>query len=202
MTKSTVREAVGVFHDEKSLQAAVDELLIAGFDRSKLSLLADQHAVEQKLGHLYEKVSDLEEDPMVPSRAFAGIDSRTEAKGAMIGGFAYVGAIASAGLVVASEGTLIATAIWAAVAGGAGGLIGAALSRYMDRRHAFYVQQQIDRGGILLWVRTDDGGRERRASDILKRHSAADVHIFELPDMEYAPIAVSQELSFMKRIGL
>jgi len=47
MTKATVREAVGVFHDEKSLQGAVDELLIAGFDRSKLSLLADQAAVEK-----------------------------------------------------------------------------------------------------------------------------------------------------------
>src|SRR5690606_35525505 len=53
MAKATVRDAVGVFHDEKALQAAVDELLIAGFDRSKLSLLADQDAVERKLGHLY-----------------------------------------------------------------------------------------------------------------------------------------------------
>ncbi len=87
-------------------------------------------------------------------------------------------------------------------AGGAGGLLGAALSRYMDRRHALYIQQQIDRGGILLWVRTEDPGRERRAVDLLKRHSAADVHVFELPDMESAPIAVSQELSFMKRLGL
>jgi hypothetical protein len=169
MTKATVREAVGVFHDEKSLQAAVDELLIAGFDRSKLSLLADQHAVEKKLGHLYDKVSDLEEDPAVPSRAFVGVDSRTEAKGAMIGGLAYVGAVASAGLVVASEGTLIATLI---------------------------------RGGILLWVRTEDIGRERRAVELLKRHSAADVHVFELPDIAYEPLAVSQELSFMKRLGL
>jgi outer membrane lipoprotein SlyB len=202
MTKATVREAVGVFHDEKSLQAAVDELLIAGFDRSKLSLLADQDAVENKLGHLYDKVADLEENPAAPSMAFVGIDSRTEAKGAMIGGLAYVGAVASAGLVVASQGTLIATLIWAAVAGGAGGLIGAALSRYMDRRHAHYVQQQLDRGGILLWVRTEDGGRERRVIDILKRHSAADVHVFELPDIDYPPIAVSQELSFMKRLGL
>lgn len=202
MTKATVREAVGVFHDERSLQAAVDELLIAGFDRSKLSLLADQDAVEKKLGHLYDKVADLEEDPAVPSMAFVGIDSRTEAKGAMIGGLAYVGAVASAGLVVASQGTLIATLIWAAVAGGAGGLIGAALSRYMDRRHAQYVQQHLDRGGILLWVRTEDGGRERRVVDILKRHSAADVHVFELPEIDHPPLAVSQELSFMKRLGL
>ena len=202
MAKATVREAVGVFHSEKALQAAVDELLIAGFDRSQLSLLADQDAVERKLGHLYEKVSEIEEDPQVPSRAFVGIDSRTEAKAATIGGLAYVGAVASAGLVVATQGTLLAALIWAAVAGGAGGLLGAALSHYMDRRHAQYIQQQIDRGGILLWVRTEDGGRERRAIDILKRHSAADVHVFELPNIDHPPVAVSRELSFMKRLGL
>ena len=40
MVDTAIREAVGVFHDEKSLQAAVDALLIVGFDRSDLSLLA------------------------------------------------------------------------------------------------------------------------------------------------------------------
>lgn len=202
MSNAMVREAVGVFHDEKSLQSAVDELLIAGFDRSKLSLLADQRAIEKKLGHLYEKVAEIVEDPMAPSRAFVGIDSRTVGKGAMISALAYVGAVGAAGLVVASQGTLLAALIWAGVAGGSGGLIGTVLSRYLDRRHALYIERQIDRGGILLWVRTEDLGSERRALDILKQHSAADVHVFELPDLFYPSVAVSQELSFMRRLGL
>ena len=37
MAREIRREAVGVFHDEAALQDAVDELLIAGFDRSALT---------------------------------------------------------------------------------------------------------------------------------------------------------------------
>jgi hypothetical protein len=47
---TTIREAVGVFHDPASLQEAIDELLSSGFDRAELSLLAGEHAVEEKLG--------------------------------------------------------------------------------------------------------------------------------------------------------
>jgi hypothetical protein len=104
VANAEVREAVGVFHDEKSLHVAVDALLIAGFDRSPLSLLAGQRSIEQKLGHRFEKVADLEDEPAVPTTAFVGIDSRREAKGALIGGLFYVGAVASVGINVASGG--------------------------------------------------------------------------------------------------
>ena len=50
---TTIREAVGVFHDPASLQEAIDELLSSGFDRAEVSLLAGEHAVEEKLRHRY-----------------------------------------------------------------------------------------------------------------------------------------------------
>ena len=68
--KSSAREAVGVFHDEGALQDAVDELLISGFDRSSLSLLASECAVQQKLGHRYDKVTEIEDDLQVPRIAY------------------------------------------------------------------------------------------------------------------------------------
>ena len=51
MADTFSREAVGIFHDEKSLRSAADALMISGFDRSYLSLLASDKAVDQKLGH-------------------------------------------------------------------------------------------------------------------------------------------------------
>ena len=47
MAEETVREAVGVFHDEATLQAAVDDLLISGFDRSWIS--ADRDSIFYEL---------------------------------------------------------------------------------------------------------------------------------------------------------
>lgn len=61
MDTGPVREAVAVFHDEASLRAAADELLMSGFDRSYLSLLGGHRAVERKLGHMFERI--VEDDP-------------------------------------------------------------------------------------------------------------------------------------------
>ena len=47
----TVREAVGAFHSADGFQGAIDELLQSGFHRAELSLLASDHAVDEKLGH-------------------------------------------------------------------------------------------------------------------------------------------------------
>ncbi len=203
MAAATVREAVGVFHDEKSLQSAVDGLLIAGFDRSFLSLLAGHHAIEEKLGHMYEKVADIEDDPNVPYQAYVGSDSRAEAKGAIVGGLAYVGAVATVGMIVASGGTIAAALVGAALAAGAGGGIGAAFSKYIDNHHAAYLQEQLDRGGLLLWVRTQYAEHENRATEILNRNTADDVHVHDLPDVKYDfEGGVSRDTSFMKRLGL
>lgn len=205
MANDVIREAVGVFHDEKTLQDAADELMISGFDRSFLSILAGHRTIEKTLGHRYERVADLEDEPGLPRLAYIGPDSRTEAMGAISGGLAYVGAIAAAGSVVASGGAIASVILAAAAVGGAGGLIGAALARFIGRHHARYLEDHIDHGGILLWVRTMDEAHEKRAVEILTRHSADDVHVHAFPAPESriaSKEGVSYELSFMNRLGM
>jgi len=175
-------EAVAVFDDAQTLEAAVDELLSHGFDHAELSLLAGEQAVEQKLGHRFERVSQLEDDDIVPRRAYVSTESRGDAEGGLIGGLMYVGALAAAGATVASGGTLGAAIAGAVAMGGAGGLIGAALAKLIDDEHAKRLEEQINRGGLLLWVRTRDAEHELKAKNILKKHSAHDVHLHELPD--------------------
>jgi hypothetical protein len=177
----TVREAVGVFHARDSFQAAVDELLNSGFDRAELSLLAGEKTVEEKLGHAYDKIGELEDDPTVPRRAYVGRDSLVEARTGVVGGLAYIGAIAAVGAVVASGGSLAAVIAAAVGAGGAGGVIGTLAARWLGRDRARDMQTQIDKGGLLLWVRIRDDRHQQRAVDILKRHSADDVHVHDLP---------------------
>lgn len=177
----TVREAVGVFDDPQTLQEAIDELLSSGFNRAELSLLASEETVEKKLGHKYEKAAELEDDASVPRQAYVSNESVGDAEGGLIGGLFYIGATAAAGAVVASGGTLAAAIGAAAVAGGAGGLIGTVLAIWLDDYQAQHLQEQLDHGGLLLWVRTWDAEREKRASDILGRHSGRDVHIHTLP---------------------
>jgi hypothetical protein len=173
-----------VFHDRDSFEDAVDDLLSAGFDRSELSLLASEQAVEQKLGHAYEKVQDLEDDAGVPRAAFVGNHSLAEARTGIIGGLAYIGAMVATGAVVASGGSVAAVIAAAAIAGGGGGLLGGWAARFLGRDRAKHLQHQLDHGGLLLWVRVRDEAHERRALEILKRCGAEDVHVHELPASE------------------
>jgi hypothetical protein len=156
-------------------------LLSSGFDRAELSLLASEQAVEEKLGHRYEKVEQLADDAAIPRVAFVSTEAIGDAKGGLIGGLLYVGAAVAAGAVVASGGA-IATAIAGSVlAGGAGGLIGAILAKWLEHHHANYLQDQIEHGGLLLWVRTSTASHEDRALKILREHAGEHVHVHGTP---------------------
>lgn len=200
MTDPMVREAVGVFHDPRALQAAVDELLVSGFDRSLLSLMATSRTVERSLGHLYQRVEEIADHPDAPHVAFVGCDSRVEGQCAAAAGLAYIGAVAAAGAVVASGGALALAIACAAAAGGTGGAIGAMLARFVDGHHARRLQEQLERGGILLWVRTVNEACERKACDILARNGATGAHVHDLPARAATRDGgVSEELAWINK---
>ena len=177
----TVREAVGVFDSPEKLQEAIDDLMSSGFDRAELSLLAADRTVDEKLGHKYRKIAELEDDPIVPTYCYVSTESIGDAQGGLIGGLMYVGATAATGAVVATGGTLALVIAAAALAGGVGGLLGSLLAKFVGDHHAHYLQEQLDHGGLLLWVRTWNREDEKRATEILSRHAGYDVHIHTLP---------------------
>jgi hypothetical protein len=173
-----VTEAVAVFEDVGDLDAAVEELRQAGFRKSDISLLATEDAVERKLGHRYERVEELEDDPQAPRTAYRTRASVGDSEDMIVGSLTYLPAVVAAGTVVASAGVVAAAVTGTAIAGA---LIGTVLARWLDQHEAEHLQEQLDRGGLLLWVRTPDEAAERRALEILGRHSAHDVHIHQLP---------------------
>jgi hypothetical protein len=179
--KAAVTEAVAVFHDVSELDAAVEELRAAGFDKDDISLLATEQAVNRKLGHRYERVEELEDDPAAPRVAYRTRASLGESEDRLIGSLTYLPAVVAAGTVVASAGVVAAAVTGTAIAGA---LIGTVLSHWLDKSHAEHLQEQLDRGGLLLWVRTPDAETQQRALTILTRHSAHDVHIHRLPGKE------------------
>jgi hypothetical protein len=172
-----VHEVVGIFHTAEDLQAAIDELLSSGFDRAELSLVAGEHAVEKKLGHAYRKASFMADDLTIPRIAYVSLEAIGDAQGGLIGGLVYVGAVIATGAVVVSGGTLAAAISAAALAGGAGGTIGAVLAHWVGHHHAHYLQQQLQQGGLLLWVRSWDAADEARAVAILRAHAGDNVHV-------------------------
>ncbi len=174
------REVVGVFNDAASLEAATDALLACGFQHAQISLLAGEEAVAAKLGHKYQKVEELEDDPAAPRIAYRSNASIDAAKNALLETLVPIGAVAAAGAIFASGGA------WAAVLGtgllGAevGGFLAGALGETVEDRHAKYLREQLDHGGLLLWVRVFDDAGEQAAKEILAKHSGRDVHAHAL----------------------
>ena len=176
-TAGNVQETVGIFYRAEDLQSAIDELLSSGFHRSALSLLASEATVNKALGHQYKKIGALADDPSVPRSAYISPEAIGDAQGGLIGGLLYVGAAVAAGMVLGSGGTIAAGIAAVVVAGGSGGLLGLMLSKWLGSHHSNYLQEQIEHGGLLLWVRTRDGADELRSVEIMKRHSASAVHV-------------------------
>src|SRR5690606_7256318 len=121
----SVSEAVAVFHDVSDLDAAVEELRAAGFPKDDISLLATEDAVEKKLGHRYQRVEELEDDPDAPRVAYRTRTSLGESEDRLIGSLTYLPAVVAAGTVVASAGVVAAAVTGTAIAGA---LIGTVLA--------------------------------------------------------------------------
>jgi hypothetical protein len=170
------REVVGVFNDADALEGAARELLAAGFERTRITLLAGENAIVQKLGHKYEKVEELEDNLEIPRVAYRSKQSLDLTKGAVLGALASIGAVAAAGAIFASGGALAVTLGSGLLGAEAGGFIGGFLAEFMDDHHAKHLQEQLDHGGLLLWVRTADDAEEDKARRILSQHSGRDVH--------------------------
>jgi len=177
----TVHEAIAVFSDADSLQAAIDDLQEHGFMRQELSILADDKAVMAKLGRIYKRVEDAEDDAAAPRTIFVPNESMGEAEGTAIGLPLYIAATTATCVVVASGGTILSAILAATAAGAAGASIGSVFARFIAKHHAHYIQSQIDKGGLLLWVHLRAPELEKTAKEILARHAAHDMHIHEIP---------------------
>jgi hypothetical protein len=172
-----IPEAVGVFDDFKSMQAAMYDLMIAGFSRYDISVLGSEEAVREKLGSAFWQSKDLEDNPDAPRAAFVSEEAMGEMEGAIVGGFLFLGSWIAMMALLGPASTLAASVGVAAIGGVPGAVIGTLLARRADKGHRDYYRQQIENGGILIWVRTVDAQKEKLATEIMKRHSGRDVHV-------------------------
>lgn len=177
---ATVSETVALFDTKQEMVDAVEALRVAGFDRSKLSMLANDEEVHRMLSGSTE-TADLATDPSAPRGAPPDPASIDEARAAAIGIPAYVGIVAASGAVIASGGTLAALAAAASGTGAAGAAIGALLSHTIDRTQAKHVEKQLAAGGLLLWVHTPDADSRSAAREILENQGGRDIQVVNLP---------------------
>jgi hypothetical protein len=126
--------------------------------------------------------ADLEDNPKTPRSGYVSPAALGAAEGGLVGGLAYIGGVTTAGLIALAGGPLTAVILGTALVGGGAGLLGTGLATLLGLHRAADFDEQIARGGLLLWVRTWTHPDEARAIDILTRHSGRDVHVHGLTE--------------------
>jgi hypothetical protein len=180
VTRYHVREVVGLFATPADLQAAIDELMLGGFDRAQISVLGKRTHVDDHFKHLFDSASSqsLEDDAEAPRDA--PDDSRAEIEAATVGVPIYLLGVGSMAVVIASGGSL-ALAMGALMLGGAvGGGVGGLLAHAIGKEHHERIAEQVERGGLLLWVQPRNAEQERAAAAVLKQSHASDVHVHQI----------------------
>lgn len=174
-----VPEAVGIFDTFESLQKAIYDLMIAGFSRYDISLLADQKVLEEKLGKAFWTAPELADNPDAPRAAFVSEEAIGELEGAIAGGLFFLGSYIAMMALLTPASTIAASIAAIAIGGSPTAVLGTLLARRVGRHHKDYYANQIKHGGILLWVRTWDKDKAELAVNILKGHSGRDVHVHD-----------------------
>ncbi len=150
------REAVGLFADRESFEAAVEALKGAGFERADLSVLGSHKSINAagKPGKPWKDVLT-----------------------ALVGELKYEGPLVASGAILLVGGTVSATI--AGIIGAAVG--GVAVKEILDEvtstPHTGDFARSLEAGSVILWVNTPDEERERAATAILEDNGGVNVHI-------------------------
>jgi len=168
MTKTIV----GLFDTFGEAQNVVQDLVNGGFDRSRISIVANDANGE------YANYSHDSDHGSAAEGAGAGAVTGTVA-GGVLGLLVGVGALAIPGIgPVLAAGPLAAalgsTALGAGIGAAAGGLLGGLIGAGVPEEDANYYAEGVRRGGTLVTVNSSDEMAEN-AYDIMQRHGAVDI---------------------------
>jgi len=150
-----ITEVVGRFETREAFRAAVEDLRAEGFGHADLSVL-DSHESLTAAGP---------EEESWQSQLYG-----------LVGEAKYIGPITTAGLIAVAAGP-VGAGIAALVGAGVG--VAAARELLEELRatpHTEAFARALEYGAVLLWVRAEDADSQARATAILGRHGAHDVH--------------------------
>ena len=170
-------EVVGLFRSADQVESAISALTSAGWDRAELSLLAQRSAFAPE-----PPTDDTIRAGDDPSTERAPVVSGTDVRQGRTLATSLAGVIAAfvaSGATIMTGGTALAAVIGAAAVGGGAAAAVNAIGQLAGQSRREFMHEQVERGGILLWVMLRSPDQERVARAILTQHGAEIVHTHE-----------------------
>lgn len=169
------KEVAGVFMSVQDLQSAIRDLEGSAFPRQDISVMGSREDLEEVFGSKTIEPSKALSDSRTPRQAPSRPEEQTIGVAGVIGGSAYIGAM---GVALAAGAVTFPAILSAAVIGGlGGGTLGAILTRILGERYERHIQEQIQKGGLLLWARAPDMHKQELARQIMVINNGYNVHV-------------------------
>jgi hypothetical protein len=179
--RTKAREVAGVFGSRGELDAAIDALLLAGFDRADIDIIADLDEVQKAIGPVYVASEELADISRVPRRPVTAPEDVGGPVAVVAGVVATAAAGATAFVVVRSGGETMTAAAVAILSAALAGSIGGVLTyRRFGLDKSKSLEGHMAARGLILWVRVRSPDREDTAQKILRLHGGRAVRVHEI----------------------
>ncbi len=157
----------GIFRSRESTENAVDQLKLAGFRNSDISVLMPDKDTSKEFAH--------EKHTKAPEGATTGA-SAGMVLGGTLGWLAGIGALAIPGVgPLVAAGPIMAALAGAGLGGAVGGVSGALIGFGIPEFEAKRYEGSVKAGGILMSVHCDTAEWVDRAEQLLKACGADDI---------------------------
>jgi hypothetical protein len=181
LDRMRTREVTGVFPSRKALTAAVQNLLVAGFDRADIDVSASLDEVQRRVNYLSIPAADLADIPTAPRQRYTGEDD-VLVTDAVVGSLAgCISAIALAFYLLMQDMRPLFVGIFSVLVGLViGGAAVVLVRRRLQRERTLGLEKLSEAQGLLIWVRVRSPEKEAEAQEILMRHGGEAVHVHEI----------------------
>jgi hypothetical protein len=175
-----VREVTGIFGSEAAAIPAVDDLLLAGFDRADIDMVAEGQRLRERIGEAPVPAVELADVPDAPRQEVVAPEDTAAVFAVCVGVAGCLAAMIDAMIVIASGGTTLRTIVAAVVGGVIGCGVGYLIARRLGWRWTQDPKKPTGTDGVVLWVRVRTQGREQTAIRILTERGAEGVRVHEI----------------------
>ena len=187
LERARVREVTGIFRSRLALDAAAGELLLMGFDRADVDVVAGIDEIHKRLGVPYIAAEELADVPQAPRRPLVAREDVTVFRVVIASTLGAIATAATIFLISFSDASAaeigVAAALVGIVAAGVGFLLA---TRIFERDKAQGLDALMARRGLILWVRARSPEQEALAQEILRSHQAEAVRVHEI-ELEKRP---------------
>lgn len=176
LDKQKYYEVVGIFSSVESLNEAADQLFSIGFNPYSLSLLSRNQINKQKSEENNPSIENIAKDRETLRTSFQAEENVSIAEGAVISTLMYIGVVGTAALVIINRGSDSNLSL-AFIVGIIAVIIGVILAMMIKKYHQKYIDYQLRKGGLILWIHLEKKSQSPNVIKILKGYKATKVHL-------------------------